>query len=76
MTEITIPRKQVILCALSNSAIKTHLGDKVYRIDSHKALERMLNGHGTYELTTVSVVFTGAVDIEDAEITHRLFRNL
>lgn len=72
MSDHTIPRKQVLMCALEGNAIRMKAGDTTYRIDPHDALQRMLNGHDTYELTMITVEFTGSVDISEAQIMARL----
>jgi hypothetical protein len=68
----TISRQAVLMCALSGNVLKKRVGQKTYRIDPHDALERMLNGHDTYELTEMTVVFTGEVDMDSEEIRARL----
>jgi len=69
---ITVPRKQVLICALCDDNMEISKGEKIYRINSRHALERMLNGYNTYELTTQTIHFTGSVDVSEMEISHRL----
>jgi len=69
---ITVPRKQVLLSALTNNYLKISTKDGIYRIDPHDALERMLNGHKNYKLTTKTVSFTGSIDISNPEIQSRM----
>lgn len=72
MTTLLVPKKQILLAALNNNALREKTESGTYRIDPHDALQRVINGHDTYELTTAEVIFTGTVNLEDAEIQARL----
>lgn len=76
MSEILeVPRKQVFLSGFGNTNIKLRKDDKIYRIDGAAALERMMNGYDTYNLTQQTIKFIGEVNVNDPEVRNRLERN-